>query len=125
MLAGFELNRCKGKCPLWTKDCAAGSIMSGAYVEANLMTPKERDSDGIDRFERGDLLCWSAANEQLERCNTANDRRAMAVADPDGRPIVIGAEPIKVFSPVQAGDILVRPDLPGYARVNNDPSPGP
>ncbi len=114
----------KGNVPVADEDCAAGSIMSGAYVEANLLTPKERGSDTIDRFEQGDLLCWSATSEQLERCSTANDRLVMAVADPDGRPIVIGAEPIKVLGPVQAGDILVSSDLPGYARVNNEPKPG-
>jgi len=26
--------------------------------------------------------------------------------------------------PFQAGDILVASDVPGYARVNNDPAPG-
>jgi hypothetical protein len=105
-------------------DCVAGTITSGAYVEANLMRPEERNSDDIERFQRGDLLCWSAANEQLELCNSANDRLVMAVADPNGRPIVIGAEPIKVLGAVQAGDILVSSDVPGYAMVNNDPRPG-
>jgi hypothetical protein len=106
------------------EDCVAGSITSGAYVEANLMRSEERNSDGIERFQRGDLLCWSAANEQLDLCNTANDRLVMAVADPNGRPIVIGAEPVKVLGPVQTGDILVSSDAPGYAMVNNDPKPG-
>jgi len=106
------------------KDCVAGSITSGAYVEANLMRPEERNSDSIERFERGDLLCWSAANEQLELCTKANDRLVMAVADPNGRPIVIGAEPVKVLGPVEAGDILVSSDVAGYAMVNNDPKPG-
>jgi hypothetical protein len=106
------------------EDCVAGSITSGAYVEANLMRPEERNSDGIERFQRGDLLCWSGAHEQLELCTTANDRLVMAVADPNGRPIVIGAEPVKVLGPVEAGDILVSSDVPGYAMVNNDPKPG-
>jgi hypothetical protein len=105
-------------------DCVAGSITSGAYVEANLMRPEERNSDKIERFERGDLLCWSGANEQLELCNTANDRLVMAVADPNGLPIVIGAEPVKVLGQVEAGDILVSSNVPGYAMVNNDPKPG-
>jgi hypothetical protein len=47
-----------------------------------------------------------------------------AVADVEGRPIVIGAEAIKVLGPVQAGDILVASDVPGYATVNNDPRAG-
>lgn len=106
------------------EDCVTGSIISGAYVEANLMRPEERKADGIERFQRGDLLCWSGTKEQLELCNTANDRLVMAVADPNGRPIVIGAEPVKVLGPVAAGDILVSSDVAGYAMVNNDPKPG-
>lgn len=113
-----------GNVPMVDDDCTAGSIMSGAYVEANLMRPEERTSDKVDRFEQGDLLCWSTVSEQLERCVVANDRLVMAVADPNGRPIVIGAEPVKVIGLVQAGDILVSSDAPGYAMVNNDPKPG-
>lgn len=99
-------------------------VNCGALVEANLQTPEDLEAGRIEGFQRGDLLCWSGEKEQLELCNTANDRLVMTVADPAGRPIVIGAEPVKVLGPVQAGDILVSSDVPGYAMVNNDPKPG-
>jgi hypothetical protein len=47
-----------------------------------------------------------------------------AVADADGKPIVIGAEIIKVLGPVQRGDLLIASDVPGYAMVDVDPPPG-
>lgn len=94
----------------------------GALTEANLQTPEELAAERVDRFEEGDVLCWMG--EQLEKCETANDVLVQAVADVDGRPIVIGAEVIKVLGPVQMGDILVASDVPGYAMVNNDPRPG-
>ena len=60
----------------------------------------------------------------MELCVSANDRLVMAVADASGKPIVVGAEPIKVLGPVQAGDILVSSSVPGHAAVNNTPAPG-
>jgi hypothetical protein len=104
--------------------CEPGSITSGAYVEANLMTPEERSAESLDHFERGDLLCWSANEQQLELCSQENDRLVMAVADANGKPIVLGAEPVKVIGPVVAGDLLVASSVPGYAMVNNEPLPG-
>lgn len=106
------------------EDCASGTITSGAYVEANLMTNEERAADTVERFERGDLLCWSSNDQQLELCAQANARLVMAVADANGKPIVLGAEPVKVIGPVVAGDLLVSSDSPGYAMVNNNPLPG-
>ena len=97
-------------------------INQGAMVEAGLQTPDELAAERIDRFEQGDVLCW--AGKQLEKCDQANDRRVVAVADENGKPIVIGAEKIKVIGPVQAGDLLVASDVPGYAIVNNQPAPG-
>ena len=94
----------------------------GALVEANLQTPQELSSSVIDRFKEGDLLCWK--NGQLEKCNKANDRLIQAVADKNGKPIIIGAELVKVFGPVKSGDILVSSNIPGYAMVNNNPQPG-
>ena len=94
----------------------------GALTEANLQTPEELAADRIDRFEEGDLLCWTG--EQLEKCDQANSSLVQAVADVNGRPIVIGAERIKVLGPVAMGDILVASDVPGYALVNNNPRPG-
>lgn len=97
-------------------------INVGALVEANLQTQSELLADRIERFEEGDVLCWGL--DQLELCMVAGDRLVQAVADFDGRPIVIGAEPVKVIGPAQRGDILVASDIPGYAKVDNNPTPG-
>jgi len=99
-----------------------GNVSCGALTEANLQTEEERDAGRIDRFEEGDVLCW--ANDRLEKCSAANDPLVQAVADANGKPIVIGAEVIKVLGPVHTGDLLVASDTPGYAIVNNDPRPG-
>jgi len=96
----------------------------GALVEANLQTREEIEAGRIDRFELGDLLCWSAKDEQLDLCSTANDSLIMAVGDSEGRPIVLGAELVKVLGPVQAGDYLVASDVPGYAMATRTPSFG-
>ena len=48
----------------------------------------------------------------------------VTVADENGKPIVIGAEPVKVVGPVRMGDLLVASDVAGYAMVNNQPAPG-
>ena len=94
----------------------------GALVEANLQTKEELAAGKIERFDEGDVLCWGV--DQLELCSAANDRLVQAVADSAGRPIVIGAEKIKVAGPVHRGDILVASPVPGYAMVNNNPQPG-
>ena len=94
----------------------------GALVEANLQTSEELASRRIDRFEEGDVLCWGI--DQLELCSVANDRLVQAVADASGKPIIIGAEKVKVLGPVQRGDILVASAVPGYAMVNNEPRSG-
>jgi hypothetical protein len=107
---------------LWDNVEIHGSVQCSAYVETNLQTEEEQSADRIDRFEEGDVLCWGV--DQLELCTIANDRLVQAVADPEGRPIVLGAELVKVLGPVQHGDILVASDVPGYAMVNNDPISG-
>lgn len=99
-----------------------GTFTGGAYVESKLQTEEEQKSGRIDRFEEGDVLCWGV--DQLELCTMANDRLVQAVAGARGRPIVLGAEVIKVLGPVKRGDILVASDVPGYAMVNNDPVAG-
>lgn len=98
------------------------SASCGAIVETNLQTEAEKVVDEIERFSQGDVLCWGT--DQLEKCSSTNDRLVMSVADVNGKPIVMGAEPVKVLGPVSRGDILVSSDLPGYAMVNNDPIPG-
>ena len=106
------------------ENCQSGSIISGAYIESNLMTEDEKQSERIERFVQGDLLCWEAETQQLQLCTQANDRLVMGVADINGKPIVLGAEYIKVLGPIEAGDILVSSNTPGYATVNNTPAPG-
>lgn len=99
-----------------------GNVSCGGLTEANLQTADELAAGHIDRFEEGDVLCW--AGEKLEKCSRANDRLVQAVSDREGRPIVIGAEVIKVLGPVRYGDLLVAAHEPGYATVNNDPRVG-
>jgi len=48
----------------------------------------------------------------------------VTVADENGKPIVISAEPVKVVGPVRMGDLLVASDVAGYAMVNNQPALG-
>ena len=99
-----------------------GPVSCGALVEAHLQTAEELAAGRIDRFAQGDVLCWGI--DRLELCAAANDRLVQAVADEQGRPIVLGAEAIKVLGPVRRGDLLVASDVPGYARVDDDPQPG-
>jgi hypothetical protein len=104
-------------------DVKGNSVVNcGALTEANLQSKEELAAERIDRFEEGDVLCW--AGEQLEKCTVANDRLIQAVANGEGRPIIIGAEVVKVLGPVRYGDLLVASDVPGYAMVNNDPRAG-
>ena len=105
-------------------DCTGGNITTAAVIEANLQTPTELNSERIERFSRGDLLCWEPELQKLELCVSENDRLVMAVADDRGKPIVMGAEPVKVVGPITAGDILVSATEPGHATANNNPAPG-
>lgn len=100
------------------------SCTTGAVIEANLQTEEEQETGQIDRFTEGDLQCWSPKAERLEKCTETNDRLVQSVADEDGKPIVMGAEMVKVIGPVKAGDLLVSSGASGYAMVNNDPIPG-
>ena len=99
-----------------------GSISCGALVEANLQTEAETTFGHVQRFDEGAVLCWGL--DQLELCTAANDRLVQAVADSEGRPIVIGAEKVKVLGSIRRGDILVASDVAGYAMVNDDPRSG-
>jgi hypothetical protein len=97
-------------------------INQGAMVEANLQTPDELAAEHIDRFSEGDVLCWD--NDRLELCSQSGNPLVQAVADENGKPIVIGAEVIKVLGSVQRGDLLVASDVPGYAVATDNPAPG-
>lgn len=103
--------------PLWLyKD---GSVGCGAITENNLQTAEERAAGRSDRFEQGDVPCWGI--DRLEKCATPSDPLVQAVADKSGRPIVIGAEVIKVIGPVKRGDYLVASETPGYAQSTESP----
>ncbi len=104
-------------------DMNGNSIVNcGALTEANLQTAKERKADGSDRFAEGDVLCWG--DGRLEKCTQAGDPLVQAVADAEGRPIVIGAERVKVVGPVKRGDFLVASEVPGYAMAAEEPAFG-
>jgi hypothetical protein len=99
-----------------------GNVSCGALTEAHLQTEEELSAERIDRFEEGDVLCWG--DGQLETCARAGDSLVQAVADANGRPIVIGAEVIKVVGPVKKGDFLVASNVPGYAMASSSPAFG-
>ena len=93
----------------------SGSVTCGAYIEANLQTESELAAAKIERFEEGDVLCWSPTGERLELCGGVGDPLVMAVAAINGKPIVLGAELIKILGPVAPGDLLVSSETAGYA----------
>lgn len=91
------------------------NLQTGGLVEANLQTSQELESPVIDRFDEGDVLCWDADAEALERCAEAASPLVVAVANGNGKPLIAGVERIKVTGPVQPGDLLVSSDVAGYA----------
>lgn len=93
----------------------AGTITQGAIIERNLQTPAEQVSPQIERFELGDVLCWDPAGQQMERCAQDASPLVVAVADQDGKPIIMGVEPVRVVGPIRAGDLLVASETPGRA----------
>jgi len=97
-------------------------VNCGALTEANLQTDAERASERIDRFDEGDVLCWG--DGRLEKCDREADPLVQAVADANGKPIILGAEVIKVVGRVQRGDYLVASSVPGYARATHQPAFG-
>lgn len=102
-----------------------GSITQGAIIERNLQTEEELSAGHIERFDQGDVLCWDAITQQLAHCTESNSQLVVAVADELGRPIIMGAEPIKVIGVVVAGDLLVASKVAGYAEVWSASEPPP
>lgn len=92
-------------------------LQGNGYIEANLQTPAELISPQITRFSQGDLLCWEEETAQLARCNQPASPLVVAVADANGKPLILGVEPVKVQGPVQAGDLLVSSATPGVAMA--------
>lgn len=92
-------------------------LRTGKIVEENLMTPEQRDNLSLLKFTQGDLLCWNSKAGRLEKCSATASPLIVAVADDVGKPIVLGAEPVKVLGPVEPGDLLIAAGEPGYAEV--------
>ena len=84
--------------------------------------PPNSPPSRLNAFSEGDVLCWS--DDRLELCSQPGDPLVQAVADANGKPIVIGAEVIKVLGPVQRGDMLVASEVAGYAVAVENPAPG-
>lgn len=119
----FNINKTGALQAYGTLDMSGYAILNqGAMIEANLQTPAELAAERIARFSEGDVLCWD--NNRLELCVQPGDPLVQAVADENGKPIVIGAEIIKVLGPVQRGDLLVASDVPGYAMAEANPATG-
>lgn len=74
----------------------------------------------ITRFSLGDVLVWGSGG--LEECRDRASTLVVGVSDKRGVPIVLGAEPIKVFGKVKRGDILVTSSHKGCAETGNDVS---
>lgn len=96
--------------------CHAGSSGCG-FIELGLM--KDKSAESIDRFSEGDVLIWKGG--QLEKCKSNMCRQIVAVAGKDGRPVIFGAEKIKVTGKIEEGDFLVGSGLAGYARAEKFP----
>ena len=94
------------------------SLQTGAIIEANLPLPVEYEQ----LFSEGDLLCLH--EEQLALCDASSSPLVQAVANTEGKPVVLGAELVKVIGPVEEGDYLVTSPIPGYAMATKKPTFG-
>lgn len=102
-----------------------GSISGCAYIEVNLLNEDSIEQRRVDLkngeknvnytgFELGDVLCWSSHG--LKKSEHDCSMCVTAVANKDGNPIVIGAEPIKVVGQVAPNQFLVTSSVEGVAR---------
>lgn len=91
------------------------NLQGGGYVEANLQTREEREAIQLDRFEQGDVLCWNNQAEQMQKCTETASPLVVAVANNNGKPLIMGVEPVKVLGPIQPGDLLIASSVPGRA----------
>lgn len=74
----------------------------------------------ITEFSLGEVLVWG--KNGLEKCKERASTLVVGVSDKRGVPIVLGAEPIKVFGKVKRGDVLVTSSHKGCSEVGNDVS---
>lgn len=91
------------------------NLHTGKVVEQNLMTIEQQHALTLTQFEQGDILCWDKNSLELAHCTEQASPLVVAVADEQGKPIVMGAEPIKVISSVAPGDLLISSSKPGFA----------
>ncbi|MFN8486001.1 MAG: hypothetical protein U0350_00335 [Caldilineaceae bacterium] len=91
------------------------NLHTGKVVEENLLTPQQQQAAVLAPFSLGDVLCWDGATLALAFCREQASPLIVAVADAQGKPIVMGAEPVKVIGVVAPGDLLVAASQPGYA----------
>ena len=106
-------------------DVWADTCHCSAYIENNLMSAPQHDMDDDERqarFPEGSVLVWSG--DGMELSSLAEDPWVQGVANDMGRPIVLGAELIRVIGPVQTGDFLVTSDVEGVATATPTYVPG-
>lgn len=112
----------------YDRDFAGGvrinDLRTGKIVEENLMTPAQQEDFSLLPFTQGDVLCWDGDRQELVRCAGFASPLVVGVADEQGKPIVLGAELIKVIGSVQPGDLLVASDAAGYATAWSRLKPG-
>lgn len=99
-------------------------LRTGKIVEENLMTPAQQADFSLLPFTQGDVLCWDGDLQKLARCASFASPLVVGVADDQGKPIVLGAEPVKVIGVVQPGDLLIASDVAGYATAWSRLKPG-
>jgi hypothetical protein len=93
-----------------------------AIVESNLISDDEEEANTLALFTKGTIYIWEEG--KLEVSYRQEDNRVVAVAGHDGKPIVLGAEPVKVIGAVEEGDFLVTSDTRGVAMACRHPKPG-
>ncbi len=93
------------------------NLRTGKIVEENLMTPAQQADVALLPFAQGDVLCWDSDRQELAHCAIFASPLVVGVADDQGKPIVLGAEPVKVIGAVQPGDLLDASDVAGYATA--------
>ncbi len=106
-------------------DVYADTCHCSAYIENNLMSIEQHDLDDgerASRFPEGSVLVWSEGGMAL--ATAADDPMVQAVANDKGRPIVLGAELIRVMGPVAEGEFLVTSGVEGVAVAAEGYAPG-
>ena len=92
-----------------------------SFEKARITLQKEKKNFyknlNVTGFALGDVLVWG--QNGLEKCKEKNSALVVGVSDKRGIPIVLGAEPIKVWGKVRKGDVLVTSKHEGYAEVDN------